>query len=75
MAFTKDETETVKAATALIKRELAAGEEVVLHKFGSFKAKEVAAHKGTKPGTKEVIDIAARTAVRFKGFKSFTSSL
>lgn len=75
MALSKDEMTKVREAADLIKRELASGEELVVYKFGSFSVKQTAARKGRKPGTDQVIDIPAKTGVRFKAYKALTESL
>lgn len=75
MAFSKEEAAVVKSAAELIKREVASGDEVVINKFGSFKIKHTAARKGRKPGTDVVIDIPAKTGVKFKAYKALTEAL
>ncbi len=75
MAFTKEEAATVKEAVELFKRELAAGEEVTLYKFGSFKAKTSAARKARNPQTGESIDIPPKKGVKFHASKVWTATL
>lgn len=75
MAFTKEEAATVKEAVELFKRELAAGEEVPLYKFGSFKPKVAPARKARNPKTGETLDIPARKVVKFNASKAWTTTL
>lgn len=81
MALTNDETATIKAAAALIKRELETAAanggdtSVTVYKFGTFKVKQAAARKGRNPKTGGTIDIPARTVVRFSASKAWTDSI
>jgi integration host factor subunit beta len=75
MAFTKEEAATVKEAAELIKRELTAGEEVTLYKFGSFKPKVSKARKARNPQTGEIIDIDAKKGVKFSASKVWLATL
>lgn len=75
MALSKEEAAAVKDAVELIKRELAAGEDVTLYKFGAFKAKTAPARKARNPKTGESIDIPERKVVRFHASKAWTGSL
>lgn len=81
MALSTEETNTVKAAVALIKRELeaakTAGETgtLAVYKFGTFKVSQAAARKGRNPQTGGTIDIPARTVVRFSASKAWTGNL
>lgn len=75
MAFTKEEAATVKEAVELFKRELAAGEDVALYKFGTFKAKTAAARKARNPQTGGTVDIPARKVVKFHASKVWTATL
>lgn len=45
---------------------LATGEEVKLSGFGNFKSKRIEAKKGRNPATGAVIDVPAKTVVRYK---------
>ena len=79
MALSTQEAETLKAAAAIIKRELEAvkaeGGSVGLHKFGTFKVSQAAARKGRNPKTGGTIEIPARTVVRFSASKAWTATL
>lgn len=48
---------------------------VVLPGFGTFSAKQTAARQGRHPGTGQRIDIAAKTAVRFKAGTTFKKAV
>lgn len=56
----------LEAAVNTVSEELAKGEKVALIGFGTFSVAEKPARKGINPRTKEVIEIAARKAVKFK---------
>lgn len=58
--------DVLNAITATIEQSLAAGEEVAIAGFGSFKANKRAARTGRNPSTGESIDIAASTVPTFK---------
>ena len=62
--------ETMRKAVNSLLRVIAASlqreERVSLTGIGSFEIRERAARKGYNPGTREVIEIPARKAVRFK---------
>jgi nucleoid DNA-binding protein len=75
MAFTKEEAATVKDAVELIKRELTAGEDVTLYKFGAFKAKTAPARKGRNPKTGATVEIPERQVVRFHASKVWTGTM
>lgn len=79
MALSTEDTNTLKAAAAIIKRELEAaktsGGTVGLHKFGTFKVSQAAARKGRNPKTGATIDIPAKTVVRFHASKVWTETL
>jgi len=68
----KAEISKVKAAEALdgaidaIVAALKKGENVQLIGFGTFSVAQKAARKGINPATKQVIDIPAKKAVKFK---------
>lgn len=71
----KAETTKVNAAAAVdavmdaIKEALAKDEAVQLIGFGTFSVVKKAARKGINPATKQVINIPARKAVKFKAGK------
>lgn len=84
MALSKEDTETLKAAASIIKRELEAnapktGDEgagsLSLYKFGTFKIKTAPARKARNPKTGATLDIPARTVVRFHASKAWTEAL
>ena len=75
MALSKEEAAVVKEATELLKRELSAGEDVTLYKFGAFKAKVAPARKARNPKTGASIDIPERKVVRFHASKAWTGTL
>ncbi|MCQ2334318.1 MAG: HU family DNA-binding protein [Paludibacteraceae bacterium] len=56
----------VDATFAAIEGALKAGENVQILGFGSFTVKEVAAHEGINPATKQKIQIEAKKTVKFK---------
>ena len=56
----------VDAALEVIAEALKKGEAVQLIGFATLKVVEKPAHKGINPATKQVIDIPAKKAVKFK---------
>lgn len=54
------------ATVNTISEQLAKGDKVALIGFGTFGVSEKTARKGINPRTKEVIEIPARKAVKFK---------
>lgn len=56
----------LEATINTISESLAKGDKVVLIGFGTFAVAEKTARKGINPRTKEVIEIPARKAVKFK---------
>lgn len=54
------------AAVTTVSEQLAKGDKVALIGFGTFAVAEKTARKGINPRTKEVIEIPARKAVKFK---------
>jgi len=56
----------LEATINAISESLAKGDKVVLIGFGTFAVAEKTARKGINPRTKEVIEIPARKAVKFK---------
>ncbi len=54
---------------------LAAGEEVSIHGFGSFKLADRAARMGRNPRTGEAVKVPARRVVRFAPSSSLSASL
>lgn len=67
---TDTESVLLREAAAIISRRLAAGEDVTILRFGTFKIKTAAARRMKKPGTDVWIDVPAKTVVRFKASKS-----
>ncbi len=65
----------LEAALAAIKDVLADGEEVQLTGFGTFATARRAARKGTRPGSGEVIQIPAKTVVRFRPGKTLREAV
>ena len=51
------------------------GENVVLHGFGTFSVTNRSARKAVNPNTKEVIEIPARKAIKFKVAKAANANL
>lgn len=56
----------LEAAINTVSEQLAKGDKVALIGFGTFSVAEKTARKGINPRTKEVIEIPARKAVKFK---------
>ncbi len=56
----------LEATINTISESLAKGDKVALIGFGTFAVTEKTARKGINPRTKEVIEIPARKAVKFK---------
>lgn len=56
----------LEATINTISESLAKGDKVALIGFGTFAVAEKTARKGINPRTKEVIEIPARKAVKFK---------
>lgn len=56
----------LEAAVATVSEQLAKGDKVALVGFGTFSVSEKTARKGINPRTKELIEIPARKAVKFK---------
>lgn len=56
----------LEAAINTVSEQLAKGDKVALIGFGTFSVAEKTARKGITPRTKEVIEIPARKAVKFK---------
>ena len=65
----------VKAVLDAIKSEVANGNDVQLHGFGKFSSVERAAREGRNPSTGATVQIAAKTAVKFKAAKQFSDAL
>lgn len=63
--------EMLSATLDTIKAEVAAGNQVALVGFGTFKSTQRAARSGINPKTKEKIKIAARVAPAFKAGSEF----
>lgn len=59
----------VEKAFAHIRRCVELGDDVRIHKFGTFKKKDRAARKGRNPQTGAEIDIPAASSVGFKPTK------
>ena len=64
-----DAAKALDAVTECIQGCLKSGEEVALKGFGTFRVKEIPAHKGRNPATGETLDIMAKTKVSFKPSK------
>ncbi|MCM1293214.1 MAG: HU family DNA-binding protein [Bacteroides sp.] len=56
----------LEAGINTVSEQLAKGDKVALIGFGTFSVAEKTARKGINPRTKEVIEIPARKAVKFK---------
>ncbi len=56
----------LEAAVNTVSESLAKGDKVALIGFGTFSVAEKTARKGVNPRTKQVIEIPARKAVKFK---------
>lgn len=56
----------LEATINTVSEQLAKGDKVALIGFGTFAVAEKTARKGINPRTKEVIEIPARKAVKFK---------
>lgn len=65
----------VSAVLDTIKDEVAAGNEVSIVGFGTFKPVEKAARKGRNVATGEVIDIPAKTVPKFVAGKAFKDAV
>ena len=59
----------VEGVTELITGELAAGNDVAIHGFGTFTVTQRAERQGRNPKTGEALTIAASKAVKFKAAK------
>jgi hypothetical protein len=65
--LTKTQAKAALDATInTVSEQLAKGDKVALIGFGTFAVSEKTARKGINPRTKEVIEIPARKAVKFK---------
>ena len=74
--LTKNDAE--RALNAFIKtviENVTAGNKVAVAGLGSFERVERAARKGINPATKEVIQIAAKNAPKFKAAKAFKDTV
>lgn len=67
--------EIIVSVFSMITEEMAAGEKVSIHGFGSFERKERAARKGRNPQTGAEIEIAARMAPNFKASTALKDAL
>ena len=65
----------LKALIDVLANEIQTGGNVTLTGFGTFSLKETAARKGRKPGTNEVIEIAAQKSVKFSAGKSLKDAV
>lgn len=65
----------IDAVFGEIAEQLAAGNEVSIHGFGTFKPRHNAARKGRNPRTGEEVDIAASTSAAFKQAKALKDAL
>lgn len=68
-------TKTVNATLDVITEALAAGNEVVLTGFGTYKVAERPARTGRNPQTGETVQIAASKAPVFKAGKALKDSV
>ena len=65
----------LKAVFDAIKDEVVAGNKVDIAGFGSFQPADRAARTARNPQTGEVIQVAAKKAVKFKASKTFKDAL
>lgn len=73
---TKSQAEAaVDAVFDAITKALAAGEEVAMTGFGTFKVSRRAARQGVNPRTGEKIQIAAKTVPKFSAGKSLKDAV
>lgn len=63
------------ATVNTVTEQLAKGDKVALIGFGTFAVAEKTARKGINPRTKEVIEIPARKAVKFKAGAELTDAV
>ena len=66
MALSTAERDIVKQAAALIGRETAAGEKIILQGFGTFTLATKAPRNARNPKTGAMIAVPAKTAIKFK---------
>ena len=66
MALSTAERDIVKQAAALITRETAAGEKIILQGFGTFTQATKAARQARNPKTGAMISVPAKSALKFK---------
>lgn len=71
----KDAEKAVNAFTEVIKEALKNGEKVQLIGFGNFEVVERAARTGRNPQTKEIIEIPASKAPKFKAGKALKDAV
>ena len=74
LTYTKAE-EAVDAILDAIKTSLAAGESVILRRFGTFDVRAKEARVGRNPKTGEVATVSARRVVRFRSGKRLKASV
>ena len=74
--LTKTKTaEVIDTLVDTMQEALSTGEKITLVGFGSFDVSKRDARKGRNPKTGDVIDIAAKSVVRFKSGKELTESV
>ena len=71
----KDAEKALKAFTDVVADELKKGGKVQLVGFGTFEVSERAAREGINPQTKDIIQIPASKAPKFKAGKALKDSL
>ena len=71
----KDAEAAVNAVFAAIESALKAGDKVQLIGFGTFEAKDVAAHEGRNPKTGEAITIAASKKPAFSASRALKDAV
>ena len=71
----KDSEKAVCAILDAVTEALAAGDKVQLVGFGTFEVKELAAHMGRNPRTKEAMEIPASRVAGFKVGKALKEAV
>jgi len=70
MAISDSDRAVLKQAQAIIERELENdGDRVILRQFGTFKRKNVPARKARNPKTGDMIDVPAKSVIKFSASK------
>ena len=70
-----DTEEVLKALVSTIHKEVKNGNKIVISGLGSFEKVERSARTGVNPATGQKIEIAAKSAPKFKAAKGFKDSL